>query len=212
MELHPMLRRNISRDQNSSLLQWMSIIPDAAGARTLGMSTAFCNVIPRAICSPRSPTVAIGGTLRRLTIGWQRDSSCSSFLLPALKRHSAKVHLIVLARHESPDPNCRGHERPDPKLTALDGASGHGASRALCRICGEAGERMASLVCLPTCNLRQRFRRRRLGVDYLAPTQARSMGISNEAAKPGHTTALLGRDPTVVLPGGHLDQKAGSAC
>ena len=65
----------------------------------------------------------------------------------------------------------------------------------------EAGERMASLVCLAPRNLRQRFRWRRLGVDYLAPTQARSMGISNEAAKSGHTTALLGRDPTVVSPG-----------
>ena len=71
----------------------------------------------------------------------------------------------------------------------------------VCRICGEAGERMASLVCLAPRNLRQRFRWRRLGVDPLAPTQARSMGISNEAAKSGHTTALLGREPTVVSPG-----------
>src|SRR5271154_4484002 len=71
----------------------------------------------------------------------------------------------------------------------------------VCRICGEAGERMASLVCLAPRDLRQRFRWRRLGVDPLAPKQARSMGISNEAAKSGHTTALLGRDPTVVSPG-----------
>jgi hypothetical protein len=71
----------------------------------------------------------------------------------------------------------------------------------VCRICGEAGERMASLVCLAPRNLRQRFRWRRLGVDPLAPTQARSMGISHEAAKSGHTTALLGRDPIVVSPG-----------
>src|SRR5271168_3850761 len=57
----------------------------------------------------------------------------------------------------------------------------------------EAGERMASLVCLAPRNLRQRFRWRRLGVDCLAPTQARSMGISNEAAKSGHTMALQSR-------------------
>src|SRR5271154_3597920 len=78
----------------------------------------------------------------------------------------------------------------------------------VCRICGEAGERMASLVCLAPRNLRQRFRWRRLGVDPLAPTQARSMGISNEAAKSGHTTALLGRDPTVVSPGAIFDQNS----
>src|SRR5271169_1994224 len=53
----------------------------------------------------------------------------------------------------------------------------------------EAGERMASLVCLAPRNLRQRFRWRRLGVDYLAPTQARSMGISNGAAKSAPITA-----------------------
>jgi hypothetical protein len=65
----------------------------------------------------------------------------------------------------------------------------------------EAGERKASLVCLAPGNLRHRSRWRRLGVDYLVPTQARAMGISNVAAKSGHTTALLGRDPTVVSPG-----------
>ena len=59
----------------------------------------------------------------------------------------------------------------------------------VCRICGEAGERMASLVCLAPRDLRQRSRWRRLGVDYLAPTQARAMGISNGAAKSAPITA-----------------------
>src|ERR1700729_213211 len=59
----------------------------------------------------------------------------------------------------------------------------------VCRICGEAGERMASLVCLAPRNLRQRSRWRRLGVDYLAPTRAHWMGISNGAAKSAPVTA-----------------------
>ena len=48
---------------------------------------------------------------------------------------------------------------------------------------------MASLVWLAPRNLRQRFRWRRPGVDYLAPTQARRMGISNGAAKSASITA-----------------------
>ena len=48
---------------------------------------------------------------------------------------------------------------------------------------------MASLVCLAPRDLRQRSRWRRLGVDYLAPTQARAMGISNGAAKSAPITA-----------------------
>jgi hypothetical protein len=64
-----------------------------------------------------------------------------------------------------------------------------GHPERVCRICGEAGERMASLVCLAPRNLRQRSRWRRLGVDYLAPTRARSMGISNGAAKSAPITA-----------------------
>ena len=48
---------------------------------------------------------------------------------------------------------------------------------------------MASLVCLAPRNLRQRSRWSRLGVDYLAPTRAQWMGISNGAAKSAPITA-----------------------
>jgi hypothetical protein len=81
------------------------------------------------------------------------------------------------------------HERPDPNRPRSTGRVVMAHPERVRRICGEAGEQMASLVCLAPRNLRQRSRWRRLGVDYLASTQARPMGISNEAAKSVPITA-----------------------
>jgi hypothetical protein len=87
------------------------------------------------------------------------------------------------------------HERPDPNRPRSTRRVVMARPERVCRICGEEGEPMASLVCLASRNLRQRFRWCRLGVDCLASTQARSMGISNGAAKSAPITVAACNHP-----------------